>query len=59
LLYNPSITKQIDLLKKILEPIHFKKFIKQVRKNGDYAGIIILLSGSPGTGKTELAKQLA
>lgn len=59
LLYNPSITKQIDLLKKILEPIHFKKFIKQVRKNGDYAGIIILLSGGPGTGKTELAKQLA
>jgi hypothetical protein len=59
LLYNSGILEQIELLKKVLNPSNFKKFIKQARKNGDYAGAIILLSGGPGTGKTELAKQLA
>jgi 2-phosphoglycerate kinase len=59
LLYNAGILEQIELLKKVLNPQNFKKFTSQARKNGEYAGVIILLSGGPGTGKTELAKQLA
>ena len=59
LLYNPEVEEKVLVLKRILEPENLKKFAQQAKKNGENAGIIVLLSGGPGTGKTELAKQLA
>jgi tRNA A37 threonylcarbamoyladenosine biosynthesis protein TsaE len=59
LLYNPEVEDKVSVLKKILEPENLKKFSQQAKKNGENSGIIVLLSGGPGTGKTELAKQLA
>jgi hypothetical protein len=59
LLYNAEVEDKVAVLKKIIEPENLKKFEQQSKKNADNAGIIVLLSGGPGTGKTELAKQLA
>lgn len=57
--YNAEIREQVDTLYKILETNNYKKYTKEIGKNSESSGIIILLSGNPGTGKTELVKQLA
>lgn len=59
LFYNPSEEATIKLLFKIIKRSAFKKFTRQANKIGDQSGLTILVSGGPGTGKTELGKQLA
>lgn len=59
LFYNSELKEQINTLYKILEPNNYKKYVKLISKNREHCGIIILLSGDPGTGKTELVKQIA
>ena len=59
LFYNPETLGKVQQLRKILLPTNLRKFERVMRKNGEPAGIIALLSGGPGTGKTELARQLA
>jgi SpoVK/Ycf46/Vps4 family AAA+-type ATPase len=59
LFYNTDTNEKVRMLRKILIPTNFKKFENRTKKNGDYGGVISLLSGGPGTGKTELARQLA
>jgi hypothetical protein len=59
LFYNPDTNEKVRILRKILIPTNFKKFENRTKKNGDCGGVISLLSGGPGTGKTELARQLA
>jgi hypothetical protein len=57
--YNIEVREQIYTLHKILTPINYKKYTKEINKKRENSGIIILLTGDPGTGKTELVKQLA
>ena len=59
LYYNPDTRTKVEQLKQILMANHFKKYVKIAHKRGEPGGIISLLSGGPGTGKTELARQLA
>jgi hypothetical protein len=59
LFYNPETNGKVEQLRKILIPSNLRKFEKIAHKNGEPGGIISLLSGGPGTGKTELARQLA
>ena len=57
--YNSGVREQIYTLHKILTPSNYKKYTKEINKKRENTGIIILLTGDPGTGKTELVKQLA
>lgn len=59
LFYNPDIQVSVQQLRLILVPANLRKYVKMAHKNGEPGGIISLLSGGPGTGKTELARQLA
>jgi hypothetical protein len=59
LLYNPETTVKVQQMRKILIPSNLKKYEQGMRKKGEPSGIIALFSGGPGTGKTELARQLA
>jgi AAA+ superfamily predicted ATPase len=57
--YNLEVREQINTFYKILEPNNYKRYTKEIGKKRENSGIIILLSGEPGTGKTELVKQLS
>lgn len=59
LFFNPPELAQIDILKGLLKPAIFKKYRRLMETSGKHAGISVLLSGGPGTGKTELARQAA
>jgi SpoVK/Ycf46/Vps4 family AAA+-type ATPase len=59
LYYNGEVKKQIDTIKELMMPKNFSKYIKKMKKEKENWGIIILLSGGPGTGKTELVRQIA
>ena len=59
LFYNPETRTKVHQLRKILVPNNLRKFEKMSQKNGEPGGVIALLSGGPGTGKTELVRQLA
>lgn len=59
LFYNESVVAEIDRLNQIINPVNLNKLQKQFKSNSFNEGITILLYGSPGTGKTETAFQLA
>ena len=59
LFYNESVVAEIDRLNQIINPENLNKLQKQFKSNSFNEGITILLYGSPGTGKTETAFQLA
>ena len=59
LAYDAPIDKEYKRLQEILDEDNLKKIYGRLKGKGLSCGLNILLSGSPGTGKTEMVKQLA
>lgn len=59
LYYNPSEEEQISQLQSLLQPDRFEKVCDRLSSKGMRRGFATLFYGTPGTGKTETARQLA
>jgi hypothetical protein len=59
LLFNPEVEAQVHDLERLIKPTKFKEFKRKMPAQGRMNGLTILFHGAPGTGKTELALQLA
>jgi hypothetical protein len=59
LYFNDQEQKQIDLISKLLEEENFQKTKEKFAKLGFASGITGLFYGEPGTGKTQVAYNLA
>ncbi len=59
LLFNLNKQNDIILFEKLLTPEHFKNYRLKALEMKEMCGLTFLFSGGPGTGKTELCKQLA
>jgi AAA+ superfamily predicted ATPase len=59
LIFNESEMKQLYLLKDLLKDKKFNETQKRLNEKNLPNGITALLHGEPGTGKTELVKQIA
>ncbi len=59
LLFNSNKQNDILLFEKLLQPEHFKNYRLKASEMKEMGGLTFLFSGGPGTGKTELCKQLA
>ena len=59
LYYAPHVQADIDRLGQLLQPDQFKMVAERLNENGMRKGFACLFYGSPGTGKTETANQLA
>lgn len=59
LFFNDSESKQLDMLKKLLEDDNLTEIQTRLKSKGLPGGIAVLLHGAPGTGKTETVFQVA
>lgn len=59
LYFNQEEQKQIDLFFELLEENNFQKTVSKFENKGYAAGLTFLLYGDPGTGKTQIAYNLA
>jgi AAA+ superfamily predicted ATPase len=59
LFFNSNNTAHIEELKAITNTEAYERIVTNFKKHGMSSGIAVLLSGAPGTGKTETVKQLA
>lgn len=59
LFFSKTEMEQLFLLKDLLKEERFTEMQKRLTKKGLPKGVAVLLHGSPGTGKTEVVKQIA
>jgi len=59
LIFSKSEMKQLFLLKGLLDDVKFKETQKRLIAKNLPKGVTALLHGAPGTGKTEIVKQIA
>lgn len=59
LFFDVSADGQLEMLKTVIAPERYARFVDNLHKQGMAGAITVLFHGAPGTGKTELARQLA
>ena len=59
LFYNPGENEKIHFLQELLKEEQLPALQNRLKENHMPAGVTVLFHGSPGTGKTETARQLA
>lgn len=59
LLFGPELTKEYERMTALCTDANFKAIRQRMKDKHMRGGLTVLLTGAPGTGKTEMVKQMA